>query len=203
MSCLDITTIVGRDIGLMIRAISAALEDDDSLVRRSALDILLQSLPVNSVAVKKASAEDRAILMRAATSVVLRRDLALNRRLFTWLLGTDETSQQQVAYLKTNSLNLLTSTLKVSVAYVSTLVLYLKCPQEEMFKPSTEYSPSRPFKIFISLLDKDEIGLPLTESLVFDAFRAIKKSVESEADQGEEVCIPFHYHDITLSPACR
>ena len=203
MSCLDITTIVGRDIGLMIRAISAALEDDDSLVRRSALDILLQSLPVNSVAVKKASAEDRAILMRAATSVVLRRDLALNRRLFTWLLGTDETSQQQVAYLKTNSLNLLTSTLKVSVAYVSTLVLYLKCPQEEMFKPSTEYSPSRPFKIFISLLDKDEIGLPLTESLVFDAFRAIQKSVESEADQGEEVCIPFHYHDITLSPACR
>ena len=187
----------------MIRAISAALEDDDSLVRRSALDILLQSLPVNSVAVKKASAEDRAILMRAATSVVLRRDLALNRRLFTWLLGTDETSQQQVAYLKTNSLNLLTSTLKVSVAYVSTLVLYLKCPQEEMFKPSTEYSPSRPFKIFISLLDKDEIGLPLTESLVFDAFRAIKKSVESEADQGEEVCIPFHHHDITLSPACR
>ncbi len=111
---LDITTIVGRDVGLMIRAISAALEDDDSLVRRSALDILLQSLPVDSTAVKKASLEDRAILMRAATSVVLRRDLALNRRLYTWLLGTEETSQQQVAYLKTNALGLLTSTLKVS-----------------------------------------------------------------------------------------
>ncbi|KAI0803164.1 Dopey, N-terminal-domain-containing protein [Irpex lacteus] len=168
----DITTIVGRDVGLMIRAISAALEDDDSLVRRSALDILLQSLPVDSTAVKKASLEDRAILMRAATSVVLRRDLALNRRLYTWLLGTEETSQQQVAYLKTNALGLLTSTLK-----------------EEMFKPSAEYSPSRPFKIFISLLDKDEIGVPLTENLVFDAFRALKKSIESESDQGEEMKI--------------
>lgn len=98
----------------MIRAISAALEDDDSLVRRGALDILLQSLPVNSIAVQKAPHDDRCIIMRAATSVVLRRDLALNRRLYTWLLGSEETSQQQIAYLKANSLGLLTSTLKVS-----------------------------------------------------------------------------------------
>lgn len=88
----DITSIVGRDIGLMIRAVSAALEDDDSLVRRGALDILSQSLPVNSVAVQKAPLEDRSILMKAASSVVLRRDLALNRRLYSWLLGSEETS---------------------------------------------------------------------------------------------------------------
>ena len=97
----------------MIRAISAALEDDDSLVRRSALDILLQALPVDSMAVKKAPEEDRAILMRAATSVVLRRDLALNRRLYSWLLGTDESSQQQMNHLRKHALELLTSTLKV------------------------------------------------------------------------------------------
>ena len=98
----------------MIRAISAALEDDDSLVRRSALDILLQALPIDSLAVKNAPEADRVILMRAATSVVLRRDLALNRRLFSWLLGSDENSQQQMAHLKANALELLTSTLRVS-----------------------------------------------------------------------------------------
>lgn len=98
----------------MIRAVSAALEDDDSLVRRGALDILLQSLPVNSAAVQKAPQDDRSILMRAATSVVLRRDLALNRRLYTWLLGAEESSKQQMVYLKEHSLGLLTSTLKVS-----------------------------------------------------------------------------------------
>lgn len=100
----------------MIRAISAALEDDDSLVRRGALDILLQSLPLESVAVKNAPSDDRNILMRAATSVVLRRDLALNRRLYTWLLGSDENSQQQIQHLKTHGLTLLTTTLKVSIA---------------------------------------------------------------------------------------
>ena len=97
----------------MIRAFAAALEDDDLLVRRGALDILLQSLRIDGVAVKKAQADDRAILMRAATSVVLRRDLALNRRLFAWLLGPVEGSQAQIEYYKQHSLELLRSTLRV------------------------------------------------------------------------------------------
>ncbi|EJF67133.1 hypothetical protein DICSQDRAFT_151482 [Dichomitus squalens LYAD-421 SS1] len=166
----DITPIVGNDIGLMIRAFAAALEDDDLLVRRGALDILLQSLRIDGVAVRKAQADDRAILMRAATSVVLRRDLALNRRLFAWLLGPVEGSQAQIEYYKQHSLELLRSTLR-----------------EEMFNPSPEYSQSRPFKIFISLLDKWEVGLPLTEVLVYDAFKALRKALESGPDAGDDL----------------
>lgn len=97
----------------MIRAFAAALEDENLLVRRAALDILLQSVRVNSSTVKRAQKDDRAILMRAATGVVLRRDLSLNRRLYTWLLSTDEKSEAQIQYLKTNALELLSSTLKV------------------------------------------------------------------------------------------
>ncbi|THH33130.1 hypothetical protein EUX98_g1019 [Antrodiella citrinella] len=85
----DITTIVGRDIGLMIRAFSAALEDDDLLA--------------------------------------------------------------------------------------------------DMFSPSTEYAQSRPFKIFVSLLDKWEIGSALTETLVLDAFKAIKMGIDSGRDTGEDM----------------
>ncbi|KAL0951843.1 hypothetical protein HGRIS_008504 [Hohenbuehelia grisea] len=166
----DITAIIGRDIGLMIRAFAAALEDDNLLVRRGALDILLQSLRVDSVAIQRAQAEDRTILMRAATGVVLRRDLSLNRRLYTWLLGTDEKSENQVAYLKEHALELLRATLK-----------------DEMFAPSSDYSESRPFKIFISLLDKWEIGAALTEVLVYDAFKAIKSLVEAGDASSEEV----------------
>ncbi|KAI0964349.1 hypothetical protein AcW1_001188 [Taiwanofungus camphoratus] len=166
----DITFIVGRDIGLMIRAFSAALEDDDLLVRRAALDLLLQSLRIDSVAIKRVQPEDRGILMRAAISVVLRRDLSLNRRLYSWLLGPDENSQHQIEYLRANSLEPLKSTLR-----------------EEMFNPSPEYSPSRPFKIFISLLDKWEIGSSLTEVLIFDAFKAIKKAIESGSDTGDDM----------------
>ena len=111
----DITVIIGRDIGLMIRAFAAALEDDNLLVRRSALDMLLQTMRVDSAAIKRAKPEDAVILMKAAISVVLRRDLSLNRRLYTWLLGPDEKSEVQSAYLRQHALQLLSSTLKVSV----------------------------------------------------------------------------------------
>jgi len=103
-------------MGLMIRAFASALEDDDLLVRRGALDILLQSLRVDSTAVCKAQANDRAILMRAATGVVLRRDLSLNRRLYTWLLGSDEKNDRQIDYFKEHALELLRTTLQVCAA---------------------------------------------------------------------------------------
>ncbi|KIJ66430.1 hypothetical protein HYDPIDRAFT_26778 [Hydnomerulius pinastri MD-312] len=166
----DITQIVGRDIGLMIRAFAAALEDDNLLVRRSALDMLLQSTRMDSAAIKRAQPEDATILMKAAASVVLRRDLSLNRRLYTWLLGADEKSEMQSAYLRQHALQLLTSTLK-----------------SEMFSPSGEYSESRPFKVFISLLDKWEIGAPLTEALIYDALRAIRQHIQSGSDTSEDI----------------
>ncbi|KAG6911306.1 hypothetical protein DXG01_002145 [Tephrocybe rancida] len=167
---IDISDVVGKDIGLMIRAFAAALEDENLLVRRGALDLLLQSMRVDSTAVNKAQAEDRVILMRAATGVVLRRDLSLNRRLYTWLLGSDEKSDHQIEFLKANALDLVRSTLK-----------------NEMFSPSGEYSESRPFKIFISLLDKWEIGAVLSQVLVYDAFKAIKRLIEDPSEGSEDV----------------
>ncbi|KAJ3809392.1 Dopey, N-terminal-domain-containing protein [Lentinula aff. lateritia] len=166
----DITSIVGSDIGLMIRAFAAALEDENLLVRRSALDLLLQSMRVDSSAVKRAQAEDRSILMRAAISVVLRRDLSLNRRLYSWLLGPGDKSEKQIEYLKDNALELLRSALR-----------------EDMLSPSGEYSESRPFKIFISLLDKWEIGAALSEVLIYDSFKAVKVLANATSRGQEDI----------------
>lgn len=106
----------------MIRAFASALEDENLLVRRSALDILLQSMRIDSHTIRKAQNEDRFILMRAATGVVLRRDLSLNRRLYTWLLGPEEKSDNQIMYLKDHGLELLSSTLKVRVQFRNILL---------------------------------------------------------------------------------
>ena len=126
--------MLGHDVGLMIRAFAAALEDDNILVRRNALDLILQLLRLDGVAIQKASNEDRAIIMRAATSVVMRRDLSLNRRLYTWLLGPDENAELQIAYLRAYSLGLLQTTLRVGVLVATRTstpclfhILRLKC----------------------------------------------------------------------------
>ncbi|THH09322.1 hypothetical protein EW145_g2101 [Phellinidium pouzarii] len=168
----DIAPIVGRDIGLMVRAFAAALEDDNLLVQRGALDLLLQALRSDSAAYKHATPRDRALLMRAATGVVLRRDLSLNRRLFSWLLGPDEHVEKQGEYFRAHALELLLETLK-----------------DEMYNPSSDYSNARPFKIYISLLDKWEIGAPLTEVLIYDALKSIKKTVDKSTDGGEDILI--------------
>jgi len=166
----------------MIRAFASALEDDNILVRRATLDLLEQSLPVGSGALKRyvslnyclsccltnhpsASKEAQHILMRAASGVVLRRDLSLNRRLFSWLLGPGPEDTQE-SYFRTHALELLKETLH----------------QDMLATPRPD---SRPFKIFISLLDKWEIGGPLVESLLYDAMKGIKRGVLLEEDSGE------------------
>lgn len=59
--------------------------------------------------------DDQILLMRAVTGVVLRRDLSLSRRLYTWLLGPSDHSDAQVAHLKEHGLDLLKSALQVRV----------------------------------------------------------------------------------------
>jgi hypothetical protein len=64
-----------------------------------------------------------------------------------------------------------------------------------MDSPSGEYAESRPFKIFISLLDKWEIGAPLTSVIVYDSFTAIQNLVENPRDSGNDV-IPHPYPQV-------
>jgi hypothetical protein len=63
----------------------------------------------------------------------------------------------------------------------------LKAYQDEMINPSGDYPESRPFKIFISLLDKWEIGAALTDTLAYDALQAARVHVESERGTAEDV----------------
>jgi hypothetical protein len=139
MGMIDFATMLGHDVGLMIRAFAAAVEDDNVLVRRNALDLILQVLRLDGVAIKKASHEDRIIIMRAAASVVMRRDLSLNRRLYTWLLGPDENAEQQVVYLHAHSLELLKTTLRVGAFYIDTslLLIHFLRPKCFLHPPST------------------------------------------------------------------
>ena len=62
----------------------------------------------------EAETSDRELLIRAASAVVLQRELSLTRRIYTWLLGSAEESDKQVAYFTQYGLDLLVTTLHVS-----------------------------------------------------------------------------------------
>ncbi|WVF67091.1 hypothetical protein IAT40_001836 [Kwoniella sp. CBS 6097] len=156
------------DSGLIIRGVSAALNDENVLVRRNGLDLLLRVLQLNGSLMKDATSKDREIIVRAASGVILQRELSLSRRVHTWLLGTAETPAEQVAYFKEYGLELLASTLQRDM--------------ESLSSSSDIADAQRPFKIFLSLLDKWEVGSALSERLALPALRAIKSATSTSAD---------------------
>ena len=71
------------DAIVIVKAICASLLDTSVLVQRCALDLLALALPMH-VEVIKFSHHDLVEVVAAATSVLLRRDMSLNRRLYNW-----------------------------------------------------------------------------------------------------------------------
>ena len=163
----SIGAIVGDDVGLMVRGFSAALEDGQILVQRAALDLVIATLPTDGAGFQKDTRrKEQLLLMRAMTGVVLRRDLSLSRRLYSWLLGSAEDSDSQVEHLRKNGLALLREALV-----------------EDIDDPEVDSGDlvrrQRPYKVVLSLLDKWEISFPLTEVIVLDLLRALHRSLNN------------------------
>ena len=72
----------------MINGICCCLQDSNSLVQRSILDLINVCLPLNTTQITK---DDKLQLIVVAIHVILRRDMSLNRRIYTWLTGTTTT----------------------------------------------------------------------------------------------------------------
>lgn len=142
--------LLAPDPGLLVRGIAHAL-DDELLVRRHALDFVITHVALSSFVVRAVLSEhDRVILMDAVLGCVLRRDLSLNRRVYAWLLGPDGTE----AYFEQHALALVTHALRRDVA----------APAQ------AQRAAQRPYKIFITLLDKRAIGAPLVNALALEMF---------------------------------
>lgn len=76
--------------GLLVRCFATGLADQQVLVQRNFLDLLVTHLPLHSsILQNRITPDDLEILVSSAAGVVIRRDMSLNRRLWTWILGPD------------------------------------------------------------------------------------------------------------------
>ncbi|KAI9179024.1 hypothetical protein H9P43_005686 [Blastocladiella emersonii ATCC 22665] len=123
------------------RAICGCFVDKNILVQRSALDLIVTRYPLHRAAAEFAET-DLVFMMAEALKVVLRRDMSLNRRLYSWILGDEEHYFQSVAR------PLLSSCFRRGFASSDPSVIV------------------RNIKILISLLDKDEVGRGITEDVI-------------------------------------
>lgn len=172
--------IMGHNREIMMSALCACLNDSLILVQRNTLEFLLLGFPMHT---KLLDEEQLVLLVTNGLNTILRRDMSLNRRLFSWLLASEITknsptydtlsldsatidAQKEVEpYFVTHSRHILIR------ALVSTLRLSLECQPMDL----------KPYRIMLSLLDKAEIGSAVLDFVLHDIIRTMYIS-SSNAD---------------------
>jgi hypothetical protein len=169
---------MGSNIDVLIQALCSSVQDSSVLVQRSALDFLLIGFPLHN---SQLTRPDMIKVITATIKVVLRRDMSLNRRLYGWVLGTDANGQplqfpqpaelgslypsaaNPARHQRQDSISTINSETELGYFNVysrENLILGIKgCILESAEGDSVaEGKPInlRPFRILISLLDKQK-----------------------------------------------
>jgi Dopey, N-terminal len=189
----EIAALTTPEPGLLLRCFAAGLADEQALVQRAFLDLLVSHLPLHaSIFRKQVAAEDLELLISAAVGVVLRRDMSLNRRLWSWFMGPE-----LVQKAKSESMQSLPDTLTASdkqagvdspdvASYFQTYCAQALIRTLEVMITHESRVPSnvsRPFRIALSLMDRWEIGSPVVNAIFLPLIRRLRKFQDNAMSQ--------------------
>lgn len=157
----------------------ACLNDSVILVQRNTLEFLLLGFPLHTTLLQQT---DIIKLVTNGINTILRRDMSLNRRLYSWLLGTEVLNSNRNLMEADLSENIsLNSVPESGSASKSSQISYFEQYSKQIlikalkitFKNSVQSADLRPYKILLSLLDKVEIGPVVLDSILCDVIRTI------------------------------
>lgn len=183
---ITIESITSPEPGLLVRCFATGLADDQVLVQRNFLDLLLTHLPLHSpVLQKRIGPGDLDLLVAAAAGVVIRRDMSLNRRLWAWFLGPDFTNDTQSngdAGLHSRSGGAAAMTAfdadNPQSKYfgrfgLKSVINSIKTMLERDSLSSLERS--KPFRISLSLMDRYEVGGLVVPEVFLPIMRSVQR----------------------------
>lgn len=191
-----IDAVVSPEPGLLVRCFCAGLQDERLLIQRGFLDLLVTNLPLNShVLQEKVISADLEKLVIAATSVVARKDMSLNRRLWSWFLGPEPTPESNGAIPSPRDIDIMSP--------YHNIVAYQTMHFEKFgLKPlisgisamiaSNSDSPvnrTKALRICLSLMDRWEIGALVIPKIFLPAMRSVwtYQNLTSSQDSKNEV----------------
>ena len=187
--------VTSPEPGLLLRCFAAGLGDEQLLIQRGFLDLLVTHLPLHShVLQKRVKSEDLELLITAAAGVVSRREMSLNRRLWTWLLGPEPVSNDGEAGPESPTSMVgdpLGSSPSSRTQYFEEYGLQplVQALLKLIARDSTNaVERARPFRICLSLMDRWEIGGLVVPDIflpVVDSVRKFKDLATTKADFSE------------------
>ena len=187
--------------GLLIRCFSTGLLDEQILVQRTFLDLLVTHLPLNAGFYKeKVTSEDMKLLVTAAVSVVLRRDVSLNRRLWSWFMGPENQAGingHSVSTSPEESSKQIGSPLDVSTThsgsnYFQSYGLELLVASLEGMIARRSMNPSdrsQPLRIALSLMDRWEIGGPVVSAVFLSLVRSVQDFAGPSSPEAADIVL--------------
>ncbi|KAL8832383.1 MAG: hypothetical protein Q9191_000302 [Dirinaria sp. TL-2023a] len=177
------SAVITPEPGLLIRCFESGLRDEQLLIQRGFLDLLVTHLPLDSILLRgKVTREDTERIVAAAVSVVSRRDISLNRRLWTWLLGPAHFTESQNGIPTSPESSMSVGETKKMPLQTYDQPSYFRQfaldPLERSIlkmiktRSTAPLDKIRPFRICLSIMDRSEIGeivvprviLPLLDS---------------------------------------
>jgi Dopey, N-terminal len=193
----EVLAIVTPEPGLMLRCFTSGLADEHALIQRGFLDLLVTHLPLHSSIFRQlVAAEDLELLVAAAVGVVSRRDMSLNRRLWSWFLGP-EPAGEAATDLMPLTLNPSSDGDKQHDADTSTGSSYFQAYSVQPLTRALEKmvareaqlpsEVSRPFRICLSLMDRWEIGSPVVEAIFLPLIRSLRSYQQNAKSQEDFV----------------
>lgn len=125
------------------------------------------------------SKEDFTRLVTNGLNTILRRDMSLNRRLYSWLLGSEVNSKQSAtdknhANSVTNPTEDLAKPSYFELHSKEVLIKALRCTLKLSLQPQPV--DLKPYRILVSLLDKVEIGPAVLDHVLCDVIRTMALS---------------------------
>jgi hypothetical protein len=192
---LEAEAAVHPEPGLLIRCFESGLSDPQLLIQRGFLDLIVSHLPLDSpVLQQRISKTDLERLVAAAASVVSRRDMSLNRRLWAWFLGPDPSTVENPEGTESPTQerhNMSADPSTVHAAYFSRYGLaalttsVLKMINRHTRTPAER---ARPFRVCLSLMDRWEVGGLIVPELFLPALQSVQTySEHATKEQVDEV----------------
>ncbi|KAF2679095.1 cellular morphogenesis regulator dopa [Lentithecium fluviatile CBS 122367] len=186
---------ISPEPGLLIRCFESGLSDPQLLIQRGFLDLLVSHLPLDSPVLQhRLSKDDLERLVAAAASVVSRRDMSLNRRLWAWFLGPEPpagTDGNESLSSPTDAHNAAADPSAYHAAYFQHYGLHALTQSvlKTINRPSKIPSErAKPFRLCLSLMDRWEVGGLIVPEVFLPALQSIQSYSETATkEQVDEV----------------
>lgn len=187
--------VTSPEPGLLIRCFATGLSDEQLLIQRGFLDLLVTHLPLDSSVLQdRVKAPDLQLLLKAAVGVVTRREMSLNRRLWAWFLGpeppageADHVTESPATPSDPNHGQLGSRTSFFEDFGLQPLTKALLAMIQASGEGSTA-DRARPYRICLSLMDRWEVGglvVPEVFLPVVNNVRQFKNQARSKSEFNE------------------